>query len=187
MLLVSSSCSNSISVSISIRRWITVRTPIGSCCISSLLICTSHCKLFLSLETLFENEWYLVAANCCHCKCSLSASLSLSLCILLLWSSRWIFTGRYCLCVLETPPISPPSLCLPITPKSHPRKSIFSSVKFHLPLHLGQDTVPLSFSIPLPFSLGLFLGIKKSADTKYVSAVSVSSLFVSDGLEETLR
>lgn len=186
MLLVSSSCSNSISVSISIRRWIIVCTPIGSCCISSLLICTSHCKLFLSLETLFENEWFLVAANCCHCKRSLC--LPLSLCILLLWSSRWIFTGWYCLCVLETPPLSSPSLCLPITPKSHPRKSIFSSVKFHLPLHLGPDTVPLSFSIPLPFSLGLFLRIKKSADTLSMPLLSLSALlFVSDGLEETLR
>lgn len=66
---------------------------------------------------------------------------------------------------------SSPSLRLPITPKSHPRKSIFSSVKFHLPLRLRPDTVSLSFPLCLSLSLSQ---LKESADTLRVSAVSVS-------------
>jgi len=62
----------------------------------------------------------------------LSACLSLSLHFVVLIQQVEIY--RYA--VLVTPPLFSPSFCSPMTPKSHPRTSIFSSVKFHLPLCL---------------------------------------------------
>ncbi len=155
MLLVSSSCSNSISVSISIRRWITVCTPIGSCCISSLLICTSHCQLFLSLETLFENEWYLVAANYCHCKRSLCLSLSLHLVVMI--QQVEIYRTVLSVCVRDTTPLLTfPCLShLNLIPENQ-----FSLLSNSISPPLAPRHCPplfLSLYIPLPFSLGLFL------------------------------
>lgn len=106
--------------------------------------CLRHRKsLNLFANERFLDFWFIfVIVNV------LSACLSLSLHLVVLIQQVEIYR-IYRYTVLVTPPLFSPSLCLPITPKSHPRKSIFSSVKFHLPLCLRSDIVPLSFSLSL--------------------------------------